>query len=529
MKKFFLSKLVKPYTRYCSVFFGFRVKRMMMTVYSQLKERILNLLAKCPVASMVLAVAKKERQQVYLVGGFLRDFFLGQDSRDMDFVSPAAGDLANSVALQEEIKAVPIDRKFGTVRFIHRMKDRQTDDFCQVDLSPLRDGSIEGDLRQRDFTVNAVAVEISGLLEDRDVEVVDPLGGLLDLQAGRLRCCSENSLRDDPLRILRAYRLVSIYGLTLEHRTREQIIEARSGLNNIAVERIRDELAQILSVENSVSVLTRLGEDNVLWTLLPECIPMWHGEQKQLYDQNVWQHSLSTLKTLEFFLTHPEKLLGRYAGELLAVLSQRIAADRTRRIALKLAVLLHDLGKPSSILVDEDGGIHYQAYQVKGARLTASLCSRLRFSKNEIQHISLLVRQHTRPAYLFRVKKTPTKALARFFGLGPEVFWPLLSLFAANYSAKQGFKDVLGPLRQRLCGWLDFYTVHLKPREQERPLVDGHDLMTCYDLEAGPTVGRLLKVLGELHWEGEITTREEALECAARLLEQWGISTPDDR
>jgi tRNA nucleotidyltransferase/poly(A) polymerase len=494
----------------------------MVTAYSLFKQGILDLVHKSRVVSLLLAAAQKEQHQVYLVGGFLRDLCWGKGSKDVDFVSPTARDLAKSLAREGEIRAVPIDRKFGTVRFIPRTRDKEAKDSCQVDLCSLRDSSIDDDLGQRDFTINAIAVDMGIFLKDKKVEVVDPLGGLFDLQARRLRCCSENSLTDDPLRILRAYRLVSTYALTLEEKTRKKIIEARSGLKTVAIERIRDELAHILSAENSVSVLARLHDDKVLWTLLPECIPMWHLDQEHLYGQNLWQHTLTALESLEFFLIQPQKLLGRYTDELLALLSQRIAADRTRGMALKVAVLLHDMGKPSGRTVDQEGGIHYHHHQIKGARLAASLCSRLRFSKNEIEHISLLIRQHKRPAYLFNVKKTSRKALAQFFRLGPEVFWPLLLLFAANYTAKQGVTGVLGPLSHRLRSWLDFYTVHLKPREKEPPLVDGHDLMAHYGLPAGPTIGRLLKVLGELQWEGEITTQQEALNHASRLLEQMG-------
>jgi tRNA nucleotidyltransferase/poly(A) polymerase len=505
-----------------------RMKRLMVANYTSFKKAFLRVVEYNPVVSILLATAQEEKHKVYLVGGFLRDVFLGRGGRDLDFVSPTAADLANSVALGTELRAIPIDRKFGTIRFIRRSMATTKENSCQVDLSPLKDTSIEGDLQQRDFTINAFAVDISVFLRDETVKLVDPLGGLLDLQRGLLRCCSRHSLSDDPLRILRAYRLVSSYGLTLEDNTKKKIFESRSGLNKVAVERIRDELVQILSAENSVSILAMLDEDNVLPIILPECMPTRHSEHNQFNDQHVWQHTLAALKALEFFLSRPKKLLDIYADQPLALLSQRLAGERTREIALKFALLLHAMGKPSSGIVDKHADMHFDNQQVTGARLAASLCRRLRFSNSEIDYISRLVRLHRRPAYLFHRKKSSRKGLMRFFGLGPEVFWPLLLLFAANYSAKQGLEDSLVPLNQRLRNWLDFYTEHLKPREKEPCLVDGHDLMARFELPAGPTIGRLLRVLAELQWEGKITTRQEALNRAAEFLKQWRVKTAGD-
>jgi hypothetical protein len=125
---------------------------------------------------------------------------------------------------------------------------------------------------------------------------------------------------------------------------------------------------------------------------------------------------------------------------------------------------------------------------------------------------------------LFYSTRTPSRELVSFFGLGPELFWPLLLLFASEYAASQGDVSAGGdlqPLRKRIRGWLDFYYDKLKPRVTAPPIVSGHDLIKWLHLPPGPLVGRLLKALSELQWEGRVSTRQEALDHAARLLEKW--------
>jgi tRNA nucleotidyltransferase/poly(A) polymerase len=247
--------------------------------------------------------------------------------------------------------------------------------------------------------------------------------------------------------------------------------------------------------------------------------------QNDFHHQDVWQHSLSTLEALETFLSRPQELLGNHTDKALAVLNQKIAGDRTRQSLLKLAVLLHDIGKPACRTVDKDGFIHFYDHERVGARLAGAVCSRLCLSNKEIHFVSQLVRQHMRAIHLFNLGRPSRRALARFFGLGPSLFWPLLLLFASDYRATRGPRSLGGdmrPLQQRMGEWLELYHHQLKPREVKPPLVSGHDLMDYLHLAPGPTVGKLLQALAELQWEGRITTRQEALHQAAQLLKEWG-------
>jgi tRNA nucleotidyltransferase/poly(A) polymerase len=491
---------------------------------NKIQSSIENLVRGCRTISALVEVAQREKYQLYVVGGFLRDILLGRSCKDVDFVSSESAELARLVARHTGSKPVLIDRKFGTVRLIPSVHSDGIEEPFVVDLSPMRGPSILDDLCQRDFTINSLALDISTWWTDREVRLLDPLGGIADLERGTLRACSQRSLSDDPLRILRAYRLVSTYGLILGAQTRKSILQARHSLNQVAVERIRDELMLIFEAISSVSILRMLDEDSILRVLLPECADMRNLQQNGSHHQDVWQHSLSALEALEFFLSNIVELLGNYADEASAILTQELAGERSRQTSLKLGVLLHDIGKPHSRSVGKNGEIHFYGHEVAGSSLAASLCSRLRLSNKEINFVSQLVRQHMRPIHLFNLNRTSTRALSRFFRLGAELFWPLLLLFASDYRASQKSASVevdLQPLRQRILGWLDFYHNQLKPKEMEPLIVSGHDLMKYLDLSPGPMVGKLLNALAEMQWEGRIGTQEEALNQAARLLKHW--------
>jgi tRNA nucleotidyltransferase/poly(A) polymerase len=490
----------------------------------KLRKYINYLLQNSALIAALVNIAQRDGHQLYLVGGFIRDILLGRSSKDVDFVAQRASELAKSLATETGTRLAIIDRKFGTIRLIPSLGPNDLSEFYQVDLSPLRGSSIAADLSQRDFTVNALAVELSAWQPDGTFDLLDFLGGISHLRAKRLHLCSPHSLEDDPLRILRAYRLAATHDFTLDGHVQGRIGEMRHGLNRVAVERIRDELVLLFSSANSAPILRVLDDDNILKLLLPECEPMRNCSQNDYHHQDVWLHSLSALEVLESFLASPQELLGGYADEALPILAQRIAGKRTREIMLKLGVLLHDIGKPNCRTMDENGVTHFSGHEVAGARLAGSLCARFCFSNKEIDFVRRLIHQQMRVDHLFSLKRTSRKALSRLFILGPELFWSLLFLFGSDYLAAKdprSRKTEIGPLCHKISKWLDFYHKQLKPKEKEPPLVSGHELMNRLNLSPGPTVGKLLHILVELQWEGRISTRQEALEQAAQLLKRW--------
>ena len=473
--------------------------------------------------SSLVEISAWEDHQLYLVGGFLRDILLGRPAKDVDLVTARAAELAALLTKRTSNRAALIDKKYGTIRLIPADMNGSVIGSFNVDLAPLRGFSIEEDLILRDFTLNSVAINLTSWYARGTLEVIDPLGGLENARKGRLRACERRSLEDDPLRILRAYRLASTYELNIETKTRDWILNTRRGLEQVAVERIRDEFWAILSGASPASVLRALDEDGVLVLILPECEPMKGLRQNEYHHLDVWEHSLSSLEALQSWLADPQELLGSYAQKGMAVLDQHVAGERTLSSLLKFGVLVHDMGKPACRTVDEKEVTHFYGHEKTGAELATALCYRLRLSNREIDFISQLVRHHMRPIHLFHSKSPSRRALSRFFRLGPELFWPLLFSFASDYMTTLGPKSPGGNKRelfQQIHSWLEFYDQQLKPRQAQPPLVNGHDLMDHLDISPGPILGKLLSTLRELQWEGRINSREEALQKASQLLSE---------
>ena len=302
---------------------------------------------------------------VYLVGGAVRDAVLGRPVHDLDFAVPSdALRLARTLADKLSAAFYPLDEENDTARLviIHTVGERDI-----LDFAGFRGKTLEDDLHGRDFTLNAVALDLhSG-------ELLDPLGGLADLRAKRLRACSDTSLSDDPVRILRAVRQAAAFGLTIDPATRQQMKSAAPALVSVSAERVRDEILKILAGPQPDTSLRALDMLGVLPHVLPDLGAMKGVEQSPPHVQDVWSHTLSVLRHLESILDllgpqyNEQKSnadvyngllvlkLGRYRAQLAEHLSQKLNTDRPLRALLFLAALYHDVEKPSTRTVEESG------------------------------------------------------------------------------------------------------------------------------------------------------------------------------
>ncbi len=200
--------------------------------------------------------------ELYLVGGAVRDAMLGRLSLDLDFAAPADGiRLARRVADVLEADVFPLDDVRDTGRVIVTLADGLRE---KLDFATYRGDSLEDDLRHRDFTVNAMAVDL------RSMSLLDPLGGAADLRAGKLRACAETSMCDDPIRVLRGIRLAAGLGFQIDPSTRQAMKSAAPLIEGISPERVRDELFHILEGPQASASVRALDMLGVLRHILPE-------------------------------------------------------------------------------------------------------------------------------------------------------------------------------------------------------------------------------------------------------------------
>lgn len=486
----------------------------------------------------VRRLAERRGVRVWLVGGAVRDALLNRPVHDWDFaVDRDASALARAVGDAVGGAYFPLDEERGTSRVVLKAED---DARLEIDFALLRGADLMTDLAARDFTINAMAVGQHGAL-------IDPLDGRADLESRCIRATNEQALRDDPLRLLRAARIEAELNFEIEPQTAAWIKRHAPSLSTSAVERIRDEFTRGLAVPGGGVFTERLDDLSLLPHIVPELEALKQVEQTFPHRFDVWQHTLVMMSTLENVWaavrgasfeheqhTHRRPLwadvplsawgdvarrLGQFADELGAHLAVEICADRDRMLLLKLAALLHDIGKPQTQSRDEDGRIHFYNHGPVGAKMVGKIMQRLRFSHEEGEHMRTMVEAHLRPAHLARAEKITRRAIYRYFrDTGAAGVGTVLLSIADHLSS-------WGPnlQEQRWARRLDMAELlmhHYFERHEEAiappPLIDGHDLMDALDLPEGPEIGRLLRILQEAQAAGEIETRQEALEWAAR-------------
>jgi putative nucleotidyltransferase with HDIG domain len=472
---------------------------------------------------------EQQGARALLVGGAVRDGLLGRPLHDLDFV--VDGDATALAAAARRVfhgALVPLDRERDTARVVIRYKGHRFD----LDFARCQGHDWDADLGARDFTVNAIAVDPTG-------RYLDPLNGREDLAAGRLRATNENAFRDDPLRMLRAVRLVAELGLHIEPQTMAWMRRDAPLLPHVAAERMRDEFTRILDAPGAARHLDDLDDLGLLAQVLPEVAALRGVGQSPPHRWDVWTHTRMTVDALGGLLAYlegtsrgdsqvgspgwvwgdVEERLGPLRADIVAHLGRIVSDTRERSFVLKLAALLHDVGKPQTRSLGDDARLHFYQHERVGADLAAERLRALRFSNDEIALVQTMIAHHLRPGQLARDKGLSRRAIYRFFKAtgeaGVEIgllsLSDMLAVWGPALPSRRWLRrlDVVTTL---LSTFFDRSPVVLPP-----PLVNGRELMGALGLAPGPEVGRLLEAIREAQAAGEVETRQAALALAARL------------
>jgi tRNA nucleotidyltransferase/poly(A) polymerase len=489
--------------------------------------------------SQVIAWLAGREVSAYLVGGWVRDRLRGRPNYDLDVAVNADGlALARQLANSLDGDYYPLDPERGTGRAILDTGRRH----LIVDIARFRGPSLQSDLAKRDFTINALAADV------RTPEtVIDQHGGIADLSAGLIRPVSEDSIRDDPLRALRALRLAAELGFALAPETETLMRRDGPGLREVSGERVRDELARLLAQPDMAHWLHFLDRVALLMVLFPELEPLRGLQQSPPHHLTGLAHSLAIVGALEAIIAavrhsgasqdrpspvpYPidEAFLQPHRQRLERHLAEEIGYARPRLVTLKLAALLHDTGKPEARSVEpqhdagdgQGGRIRFIGHEVEGAETAATVLSRLRFDRDEVQLARTIVRHHMRPLLLADQPSVSNRAVYRFFrdtgSGGVDVLLHALADHLAIYAPGHGqdrWQRLLALTGRMLADYWD------RPAQRVQPprLIDGHDLLATFDLEPGPLIGQLLEAVREAQVEGMVDSREEALDLVRERL-----------
>jgi len=476
----------------------------------------------------IIAFIHENYPEAYLVGGCVRDRLVGKESKDFDFVVPeGAIPLAKEIANRFKGAFVLLDEKREFARVVFR-------DFY-IDLTRRVGKDTLEDLSHRDFTINAIAVP----LEDWGKEpmpIIDPYGGERDLALGLIRRLSPSTFLEDPCRILRGIRFSAQFHFTIEPETLREMAEHAHRLVFVSRERLRDEISLTLAEPNSSRYVTLMDELGILGVLFPELEPLKGLHQSYPHHLDAYQHTIETLAKLEWLLGElnnpqpegPGRTLAAYLGELKETiqkhLERRTSGERKALVTLKLAALFHDLGKPFTLTVDERG-THFYGHEREGAFIAESIMERFRFSSREIEGVYKIIANHMRPALLAQEGPLTRKAIHRFWKDAGEWGVETCLLSLADHLAT--WMEDLIPERWEKRVWVakELLTAYFKHRNEffPPPLVRGNELIEALGLEPGPIVGKLLKKIQEAQVEGEVRSKEEAIEFAKMALQSGEV------
>lgn len=498
-----------------------------------------------------------QQRQAYLVGGSLRDMLLGESCRDWDIViSGEAHGLARRLA----------DTLGGHYARLHDkasrviMKAEEGD--ITLDIASLHSQSLEADLRTRDFTINALAAPLDEALSLR---LIDPLHGEKDLRARRLKAVHDGVFQADPLRMLRAVRLMTRYQFSLDPGTQKLIRRDAALLPAVAPERIHDELYAILEPDGATAHLRLLDELGLLTVLIPELIPAKGMRQPYPHYWDVFDHSLETVGALELVAyatmqdttvqdtqegmpdaqegmldainrvpTHAPEADAHLATNAatpahLAHIQNLLKEAEKQSIfspaeltapRMKIAALLHDIGKPVTYTTAEDGSIRFYTHPQIGAPIALQITKRLSASTRDRRLAQLLAAHHMRPGQLGQGGEVTPRAIRRYFvDLGPAgIAVALFSL--ADHLATFGPQPLNSTWERHLSVVSLLLTRYIRERDSILPprLLAPEELMRRLKLEPGPLVGQLLEAIAEAQSEGAIHSKEEALWLAEERL-----------
>ncbi|ADB50315.1 HDIG domain-containing metalloprotein [Conexibacter woesei] len=462
-----------------------------------------------------LAVAREALAgtRTWLVGGAVRDRLLDRVTKDLDLA--VDGDVeaaARGLGRAARAAVFPLSEAFGAWRVVAR------EGAWQADLAPLTGATIEQDLAQRDFTVNAIAEPLAG------GDPIDPTGGAADLAARRLRMVSPGAFSADPVRVMRLPRFASELGLEVEVGTLAAARLDAPRLREVAQERVFAELRRVVGAPDPLHGLELMGQLGATAAVLPELDALRGVEQSAYHHLDVHDHTLAVLAETVALEGDPAAVFGPERGERLReLLAQPFSDELSRGTALRFGALLHDIAKPQTRGVMESGRVTFFDHDAQGAELTREILTRLRTSEKLRAHVAALARHHLRLGFLVHERPLTRRDEHRYLRRTTPVEVDVTLLSVADRLATRGRKS-----DEAIAKHLDLARELIGPAlawesgERPLPLIRGDELADALEIPRGPRLGTLLAELEAAQYAGEVSTREQAVEHARAALAAAG-------
>ena len=438
----------------------------------------------------VIQLIKSYDEDIYLVGGAVRDFLLGKNTFDKDIIVKSAEEFASRFANDNDGTFIELDKENKIYRVV------LSDKVNYIDVTEADD--IEQDLKRRDFTINSIAVNL------KNDEIIDVTGGRLDLERGIIRSISEGNLVDDPLRILRGYRFAATLGFEIESETQRQIDKHLDLILEPARERITYEIMKLFDGKYTASVL--LKADKLIEKIYPVFADVKKVPKNTHHHLDLYEHSVETVNQIQ--------LLYETADSVIREHLEKIDFGGFSRLAhLKLASFFHDIGKFSTWTIE--GERHrFIKHDDVGSKMAKEILKQNKFSKKQIEYIANMIKNHIYPSQVVSSENVTEKIYMRYIRkMGDNVIDNILLAKADRLSARGPAitEAIVKENIDNLDKLLDYYIAikdSLKPLPK---LLSGDEIMELKNIPQSPKLGEIITALKNEQLEGNIVSKDDAI------------------
>lgn len=441
----------------------------------------------------VLELLKNYDEDIYLVGGAVRDYLLGKTTCDKDILVNNAESFAKEFARKNNATFITLDSENKIYRVVLRNK------INYFDITEPIEGSLEKDLRRRDFTINAIAINL------KTKEIIDINNGQEDIKNRVIRSISEDNLVDDPLRILRAFRFSATLGFEIEQGTLEQIKRHKDLILNPAKERVNYEILKLFQGEYTPQVLLMASE--IIELLYPVFTDVKKVPKNTHHHLGLYEHSVETVNQIQ-------QIYNTCSDEVKEHMNKVDFGGFSRLAHLKFAGFFHDIGKFSTWTIEGDRH-RFIKHDDVGSKMAKEILKQNKFSKKQIEYITSMIKNHIYPSQVVSAENINDKIYMRYIRKMEDNVIDNIILAQADRLSARGSAitdDIVKDNIDRLNKLLEFY-IMIKPKLKPIPkLLTGQEIMEIKNIPQSPILGKIISALKEEQSEGNILTKAEAVE-----------------
>lgn len=448
-------------------------------------------------------IIDKFDNEIYLVGGTVRDFYMGLESTDRDIIVMDQEAREFALKLSELFQAtfVPLDEENKIYRIV------LPDKINYIDVTNPVGDSIEKDLMRRDLTINAIAVNI------RTGELIDISGGVTDIMNKCINYVNELNFVDDPLRLLRVYRFQALYGFQLAPETINAVCKYSDLIHKPAVERINYELLKLFGGNYAHIALENMNKTWILEEIFPFVKELKQVPPNSHHHLDLFHHSIETVKQVQI-------LYNKAPDEVKEHLSKIDFGGFSRLAHLKLAAFMHDIGKFSTWTVEE-GKHRFIKHDDVGSKMSVKILKDLHFSNKQIDYISSMIKYHIYPSHVMTSPQITEKIMMRYVRKMDTNSIDVIILAQADRLSARGPEITDQIVERNITSLNMLLRFYLEARETLKPLpklLSGNDVMQILNIKPSKRLGEIMDALHEAQISGDVITKEHAIEFVKNMV-----------